>query len=129
MVEGPSRHDLTDEEWERLEPLLPLNARQGRRWADHRMVINGILFRIRTGCQWRDVSAEYGNWKTVYQRHRRWSMDGTWQQILDGLRAGCDEAEGTDWTVSVDSTVNRAHQHAAGARNRAPADSLSKGTA
>ena len=45
-----------------------------------------------------------------------WDLDETWEQILDGLRAGCDEAEGKDWTVSADSTVARAHQHAAGAR-------------
>ena len=64
----------------------------------------------------------FGNWKTVYNRHRRWSLDGTWEQILDGLRAWCDEAEGRDWTVSADSTVARAHQHAAGARRVPAAD-------
>lgn len=127
MDEGPSRHDLFDEEWDRLLPFLPANARQGRRWADHRRVINGILFRTRTSCTWRDVPAEYGHWKTVYQRHRRWSMDGTWQRILDALRAGCDEAEGRDWTVSADSTVNRAHQHAARARRKPPLDGSTGG--
>ena len=45
------------------------------------MVINGILFRTRTGCPWRDLPGEYGNWKTAYNRHRRWSLDGTWQEI------------------------------------------------
>lgn len=84
------------------------------------MVINGVFFRTRAGISWRDLPPMYGNWKTVYNRHRRWSLDGTWAQILDGLRTGCDEAEGKDWTVSADSTFNRAHQHAAGAR-RAPA--------
>jgi transposase len=52
----------------------------------------------------------------VYGRHRRWSLDGTWARVLDALRAGCDEAEGKEWAVSADSTVVRAHQHAAGAR-------------
>ena len=61
------------------------------------------------GLPWRDLPEGFGNWKTVYNRHRRWSLDGTWEQILDGLRAGCDEAEGKDWTVSADSTVVRAH--------------------
>src|SRR6266566_9906398 len=60
------------------------------------------------GCPWRDLPEGSGNWKTIYNRHRRWSLDGTWEQILDGLRAGCDEAEGKGWTVSADSTVNRA---------------------
>jgi transposase len=115
------RHDLTDGEWARLEVLLPsMRPRRGGRWADHRMVINGVFFRTRTSGPWRDLPGCYGNWKTVYNRHRRWSLDGTWARILDGLRAGCDEAEGKDWTVSADSTIARAHQHAAGAR-RAPA--------
>jgi transposase len=86
------------------------------------MVINGILFRTRTGCPWRDLPGEYGNWKTAYNRHRRWSLAGTWQKILGRLRAGCDEAEGADWTLSADSTVVRAHQHAAGARHERPAE-------
>jgi transposase len=117
-----NRHALSDEEWDRLVPLLPAHPRQGHRWNDHRTVIEGILFRTRTGCPWRDLPGEFGNWSTVYGRHRRWSLDGTWAQILDALRAGCDEAEGRDWTVSADSTVVRAHQHAAGARRALPAE-------
>ena len=85
-------------------------------------MIDGIFFRTRSGTTWRDLPPVYGNWKTVYNRHRRWSLDGTWENILDGLRAGCDEAEGAGWTVSADSTINRAHQHAAGARKVPPAD-------
>jgi transposase len=68
--------------------MMPADARRGRRWSDHRMVINGIMFRTRTGCPWRDLPGEYGHWKTAYNRHRRWSLDGTWQKILDRLRAG-----------------------------------------
>ena len=64
----------------------------------------------------------YGNWKTVYNRHRRWSSDGTWEQVLAELQTGCDEAEGQNWMVAVDSTVVRAHQHAAGARRELPKD-------
>jgi hypothetical protein len=60
-------------------------------------------------------------------RHRRWSLDGTWEKILDGLQAGCDEAEGKDWTVSAESTVARAHQHAAGARRVLAADDRTGG--
>ena len=116
------RHDLTDAEWARLEPLLPAQPRQGRRWNDHRMVINGIFFRARAGCPWRDLPGGYGNWKTVYNRHRRWSGDGTWEKILDGLRAGCDQADGGAWMVAIDATVVRAHQHAAGARHAPPKD-------
>jgi transposase len=107
---------------------MPAHPRQGHRWNDHRTVIDGILFRTRAGCPWRDLPAAYGNWSTVYGRHRRWSLDGTWEKILDRLRAGCDEAEGRGWTVSADSTVVRAHQHAAGARRALPAESPPRGT-
>jgi hypothetical protein len=64
----------------------------------------------------------FGPWQTIYNRHRRWCADGTWEQILSALQAGCDEAEGAAWTVAVDSTIVRAHQHAAGARHAAPKD-------
>ena len=93
------------------------------------MVIDGIFFRTRTGCRWRDLPGEYGNWKTVCNRHRRWSLDGSRGEILGRLRAGCDEAEGRDWTVSADSAVVRAHQHAAGARHALPAELVKGGTA
>jgi len=117
------RHDLTDAEWERLEPLLPdRTPRRGGRWADHRQVVDGVLWRTRTGSPWRDLPVSYGNWKTVYSRHRRWSGDGTWTGILDQLRAGCDIGEGPGWTVGLDATVVRGHQHAAGARHAPPRD-------
>ena len=100
-------------------PLLPVIPGQGHRWNDHRMVISGILFRTRTGCPWRDLpEAITGTGKPSFAGHRRWSLDGTWDEVLDALRAGCDEAEGSKWTVSADSTVVRAHQHAAGARHK-----------
>lgn len=85
------RHDLTEDEWVRLVPLLPAHPRRGHRWADHRMVINGVFFRARAACSWRSLPEVYGSWKTVYNRHRRWSTDGTWEAVLDVLRAGRDE--------------------------------------
>src|SRR5262249_58723657 len=115
------RHDLTDAEWVRLGPLLPGHPRQGHRWNDHRLVINGIFFRNRAGCPWRDLPRQYGNWKTIYNRHRRWSGDGTWELILEQLRAGGDEAEGQAWAAAVDATTVPAHQHAAGGRRKPPA--------
>lgn len=116
------RHDLTDAEWALLEPLMPAHPRQGHRWNDHRTVINGILHRVRTGCPWRDLPERFGPYQTAYGRHRRWSGDGTWERILEVLQAGCDRAEGAAWSVAVDSTVVRAHQHAAGARHAPPKD-------
>ncbi|MGW3512183.1 transposase [Streptomyces sp. NPDC000994] len=82
-----------------------------------------MAFRTRTSCAWCDLPACDGKWKTVCNRHRRWPLDGTWERFLDGSCAGCDETEAEDWTVGVDSTVVRAHQHAAGARHAEGADS------
>ncbi len=112
------RADLSDAQWAVLGPLLPV-ARLGRP-PDHtkRTLIDGIRWRVRAGAPWRDVPPAYGPWQTVYGLFRRWQRNGTWRQILAGLQA-CADADGLiTWDVSVDSTVARAHQHAAGARKR-----------
>ncbi|WP_414719158.1 IS5 family transposase [Streptomyces sp.] len=114
------RGDLTDQEWERLRPFLPVSNGRCGRWRDHRQVINGILHRVRTGVQWRDLPERFGPWKTVYERHRSWSADGTWEGLLQQARAAADAAGELDWDISVDSTIMRAHQHAAGARTEGP---------
>lgn len=115
------RGDLSDEEWARLEPHLPRRVGRGGRWQCHRRVINGILFRQRTGLPWRDLPSRFGKWKTVHDRHRRWSADGTWEKTLRAVQADADAEGQIDWSmVSVDSTSCRAHQHAAGARSRPP---------
>ncbi|MFG2367987.1 IS5 family transposase [Streptomyces mirabilis] len=115
------RGDLSDEEWARLEPHLPRRVGRGGRWQSHRRVINGILFRQRTGLPWRDLPPRFGKWKTVHDRHRRWSADGTWERILHAVQADADAEGRINWSMaSVDSTVCRAHQHAAGARRKAP---------
>jgi transposase len=69
-----------------------------------------------------DLPEWFGNWKTVDNRHRRWSGDGTGERVLDALRARCDEREGKAWTVAADATVVRAHQHAGVARRQPPRD-------
>ncbi|MEU1821250.1 IS5 family transposase [Streptomyces abikoensis] len=113
------RADLSSEEWVRLEVHLPKNVGRGGRWANHRRVVNGILFRLRTGIPWRDLPGRFGKWKTVHDRHRRWSTDGTWDRILRAVQADADTEGRVDWSmVSVDSTVCRARQHAAGARKQ-----------
>ncbi|MFB7675844.1 IS5 family transposase [Kitasatospora purpeofusca] len=114
------RGDLTDAEWERLRPFLPVSNRRCGRWRDYRQVIDGILHRVRTGVHWRDLPERFGPWKTVYERHRLWSADGTWEPLLQRVQAEADAAGDIDWGVSVDSTIVRAHQHAAGARTQPP---------
>jgi transposase len=90
-------------------------------------VINGVLYRVRTGVQWRDLPERFGPWETVYKRHRRWSADGTWKMLLSRIQAAEDAEGRIDWEVSVDSTAVRAHQHAAGARKTPAADLAQKG--
>ena len=79
-------------------------------------MIEGIVYRYRTGIAWRDLPAEFGPWQTVWKRHARFSRDGTWDAVLTRLLAQADAAGELDWTVSVDSTVVRAHQHGATAQ-------------
>ena len=98
-VSEVGRGDLTHAEWARLKTLLPGIGLPGGRWNDHRTVINGILFRLRTGAPWRDLPSRYGPWKTVYERHRRWSADGTWDKILRSLLAHADAEDRIDWSV------------------------------
>jgi transposase len=118
---GMGRGDLTHVEWARLKLHLPKSGKRGGRWVSHRRVINGILYRLRTGVPWRDLPARFGPWKTVYERHRRWSADGMWDRIFAAVLADADAEGRIDWSmVSVDSTSCRAHQHAAGARKTAP---------
>ena len=90
-------------------------------------MIDGILHRVRTGVQWRDLPERFGPWKTVYERHRLWSADGTWEHLLQQVQAAADAAGEIDWDISVDSTIVRAHQHAAGARTDPPPAPVSKG--
>lgn len=103
---------LTDAQWARIEPLMPSSdGRRGRPFRDHREVVEGIIYRFRVGVPWRDLPAEFGPWQTVWKRHRKFSGDGTWDKLLANLLAQADAAGDIDWTVSVDSTINRAHQH------------------
>ncbi|MDX3186220.1 IS5 family transposase [Streptomyces sp. ME02-7008A-1] len=112
------RGDLTNAGWDWLESFLPSGGGGGR-WSDHRRVINGVLYRVRTGVQWRDLPERFGPWETVYKRHRRWSADGTWTMLLSRIQEAEDAAGRIDWDVSVDSTAVRAHQHATSTRRRA----------
>ncbi|MFE1904275.1 IS5 family transposase [Streptomyces gardneri] len=108
--------------WDRIEPLMPADPVRGRRWADHRRTLEAIAWKYRTGSPWRDLPDELGSFQTAHKRLLRWAVDGTWERILAALLAAADGADDIGWTVSVDSTVCRAHQHAAGAKKKAPAE-------
>jgi transposase len=112
---------ISDELWAVIEPVLPSGAgRRGRPWNDHRLTLEAIAWRFRTGAPWRDLPVEFGAWQSVWERHRRWSVDGTYREMFAAVQAaapaGGVDADRLVELISVDSTSIRAHQHAAGAR-------------
>ena len=108
------RYELTDDGWERIESLLPKQARGGR-WADHRTVLNGMFWVLNNGAPWRDMPERYGRWETVYGRFRRWTDEGLIDRILKRLHVSLDADGRIDWSgFDVDGSSIRAHVSAAG---------------
>jgi len=113
---------ISDEFWAAVESVMPSDeGKRGNRFGDHRLILEGIAWRFRTGSPWRDLPADFGPWQTVWKRHHRWSLDGTYEAMLAQVAAvfGVDPgmAEDLEKLLSVDSTNVRAHQHCAGARS------------
>lgn len=107
---------LSDSQWAMIEGLLPRRTgRRGRPFSDARMIVEGIVYRYRCGIAWRDVPAVFGPWQTLWTWHRRMASQGTWDRVLERLLAAAEAAGMIDWSVSVDSTIARAHQHATNA--------------
>ncbi len=105
---------LSDQVWARIEPLLPSSVgRRGRPFRDSRQVVEGIVYRYRAGIAWRDLPEQFGPWQTVWKRHHRFAVDGTWEKVLARVLTDADAAGELDWAVSVDSTIARVHQHGA----------------
>ena len=106
------RRALTDRQWERIEDLIPgKKGDRGRTGTDNRLFIDAVLWIARTGSPWRDLPDEYGNWNSAFQRFRRWAKKGVWESLFKAL------VEDPDFEyVIIDSTIVRAHQHAAGAK-------------
>lgn len=104
---------LSDVQWSLIEEMLPRpTGRPGRKFSDARTMVEGIVYRYRTGIAWRDLPEVFGPWQTVWKRHRRYAGDGTWDRVLAQLVAQADAAGEVQWQVSVDATITRAHQHA-----------------
>lgn len=109
-----ARGDLTDEEWDVIEGLLPSErGRKARPAHDNRRFLNGMLHVLRVGCPWRDMHERYGKWNSVYVRFRRWAEQGVWDAILTTL---VDFGLTDDWQHMIDSTTVRGHVSAAGAK-------------
>ncbi|WP_202798689.1 IS5 family transposase [Sphingomonas elodea] len=119
----PGEFWLNDEQWDRLRPLLP-NKPRGVPRVDDRRVISGIVHVLQAGCRWKDASSSYGPYKTLYNRHKRWSEKGVWQAVFEALAA----AGGPPAEVLIDSTHVKAHRSAAGGKGgRTQAIGISRG--
>ena len=109
-----ARELMTDEEWAVFAPFLIENrSRGGRPPADHRRVLDAVFWIARTGAPWRDLPPEFGAWNSVFRQFRRWTEAAVWDVILSALTA----SEASEVAMQmIDSTIVRAHQHAAGGR-------------
>jgi putative transposase len=106
------RHELSDNQWTQIEPLLP--GRQGdpgRSGENNRLFVDAVVWIAKTGAPWRDLPERFGNWNSVFQRFNRWCKQGVWRRILEVLGGDPDLEH-----LLLDSTIVRAHQHAAGAK-------------
>jgi transposase len=105
------RHALTDEQWARLQPLLPSRPQGRKAERGDRLFVDAVIFRARTGIQWRDLPERFGKWKSVYNRFRNWAQKDCWAQIFRELQIDIDERASI-----ADGSVVRAHQDASGGK-------------
>jgi transposase len=109
------RQELSDAMWERMGPLLPgKDTDPGRTGRDNRLFIEAVLWLARSGAHWRVLPKAFGRWHTVYQRFSRWCRNGVWESLFKALSSDPDFEY-----ILIDSTIVRAHQHSAGAPNKA----------
>jgi transposase len=106
------RRELTHAQWRRIEPLISGKAGdKGRHGEDNRLFVDAVLWLVRAGAPWRDLPEEFGKWNSVFRRFRRWARKGVWKRLFTEL------GENPDFEyLIIDSTIVRAHQHAAGAK-------------
>lgn len=111
------RHAITNDHWDRIKDLLPGQAGDpGVTASDNRLFIDAVLWIAKTGAPWRDLPERFGKWNSVWRRFDRWSAKGVWLRIFEEMKD-----PDLEWLI-LDSTVIRAHQHAAGAEKKTGAD-------
>lgn len=118
------RHELTDEQWSAVQPLIPRrNARTGRPPSDPRLMLNGIFWILGTGAPWRDLPERFGPWQTVYDHFRNWRKAGVFAAVIDALQVKLDKDGYIDWELwCVDGSSVRAARAAAGAGKKVSGD-------
>lgn len=103
------RYELTDEQWRRIEHMLPGKLGDpGRTGADNRLFVHAVLWVLRSGARWSDLPERYGKWKTVHKRFTRWAKAGVWERVFESLTGDPDNQY-----LMLDTTLVRAHQQAA----------------
>jgi transposase len=108
------RYGLRDDQWERIEGLLPgRRGTVGRPARDNRLFVEAVLYRYRAGIPWRDLPERFGDFRVVHLRFSRWAKRGVWKELFEHLAADADNEY-----AMIDSTIVRAHQHSAGARKK-----------
>ena len=110
----PKRYEISDEQWEKIEGFLPGREEcVGVTAQDNRLFVNGVLWILRSGARWRDMPERYGNWNSVYRRFSRWAQTGIWEKVFRVMVKDSDNEY-----LMLDSTIVRAHQHAAGSKKK-----------
>lgn len=118
------RHELSDEQWQALEPLLPQPQTRGRPRRDLRQIVNAVFWMLRTGAPWRDLPERYGPWQSVYHWFNRWRQEGLWDRVLEELQIRLDRDGRIDWDLwCIDGTSVRASRAAAGAGKKGAPES------
>ena len=107
------RYEMREDQWQKIAPMLPGKEGDPGRSADNRLFVHAVLWIARSGAPWRDLPERFGEWNSVYQRFNRWAKKGVWESVFGEL-----QEPDLEW-VMVDSTVIRAHQHAAGQKKSA----------
>ncbi|WP_259557243.1 IS5 family transposase [Brachybacterium sillae] len=107
------RDVITDEVWALIGPCFPAPKATGRPPMDRRLVAEAVAWKFRTGSPWRDVPERFGNWNTIYRHFDRWAKTGVCACALERAQQAADAQGELDWVCSIDSTIVRAHQHAA----------------
>ncbi len=118
------RYELTDEQWQVVEPILPKRtAKTGRKPKDPRQMLNGLVWVLHSGAPWRDVPERYGRWQTVYDYYWRWRDNGTFDRILSALQIRLDREGHIDWDLwCIDGSSVRGARAAAGAGKKVSPD-------
>lgn len=107
-----NRDLLSDEQWERIAPLLPgKEGDPGRTGRDNRLFVEAVLWLVRTGAPWRDLPAGFGNWFSVWKRFRRWAEKGVFERLFYELSQDAD----FEYAL-IDGTIVKVHRHACGAK-------------